>query len=286
MSGFQPPNSTQVLLQPSSTRSWLKPRPPINELAIVMALSQQPLTQTAINASPSEMGAVQGKRTVFSTLLCIGGHSSGPLRVNQGVFKVEPRDGHAVCTVRVHPPTSPYPALSAEAEPISEGHCRKWHHKMLQRIVEHPCGFLYFLVKFQWCMCTAHVVVMFQASFQILPLHGTLKGGLVDRCKCALPPSHVSSLTFCQCLALRAFSLHWHTVGFSVISISLLAFSSWEMRFQISSMSPCRQTSYTVKGCWTSDVLNHACIVCMCCMLCDITCVKFIGIPSKTHLAY
>ena len=71
LSGFQPPNSTQVLLQPSSTRLWLKPHPPINKLAIVTALSRQPRAQ--INASPSEMGAVQGKRTVFSTRLCIGG---------------------------------------------------------------------------------------------------------------------------------------------------------------------------------------------------------------------
>ena len=46
LSGFQPPNFTQVLLQPSSTCSWLKPHPPINELAIVMALSWQPLVQT------------------------------------------------------------------------------------------------------------------------------------------------------------------------------------------------------------------------------------------------
>ena len=37
MLGFQPPNFTQVLLQPSSTRSWLKPHPPINKLAIVTA---------------------------------------------------------------------------------------------------------------------------------------------------------------------------------------------------------------------------------------------------------
>ena len=36
------------------------------------------------------------------------------------------RDGHAVCTLGVHPPTSPSPTLSAEAEPISKGHCRKW----------------------------------------------------------------------------------------------------------------------------------------------------------------
>ena len=38
-----------------------------------MALSRQPLAQTGINASPSEMGTVQGKRTVFSTHLCMGG---------------------------------------------------------------------------------------------------------------------------------------------------------------------------------------------------------------------
>jgi len=41
--------------------------------AIVTALSRQPLAQTGINASPLEMDAVQGKRTVFSTHLCIGG---------------------------------------------------------------------------------------------------------------------------------------------------------------------------------------------------------------------
>ena len=71
--GFQPPNFTQLLLQPSSTRMLLKPRPPINMLAIVTTLSWQPLAQTGINASPPEMGAVQGKRTVFSSCLCIGG---------------------------------------------------------------------------------------------------------------------------------------------------------------------------------------------------------------------
>ena len=39
----------------------------------------------------------------------------------------EPRHGYAVCTLRVHPPTSPCPALSALTEPISQGHCRKSH---------------------------------------------------------------------------------------------------------------------------------------------------------------
>ena len=66
-------NSTQVFLQPSTTCSLLKPHPHINKLAIVMALSWQPLAQTGINASLPEMGTVQGKRTIFSTHLCIGG---------------------------------------------------------------------------------------------------------------------------------------------------------------------------------------------------------------------
>jgi len=99
---------------------------PINELAIVTALSRQLLAQTGKNAFPLAMGAVQGKRTVFSTHLCIGGQQcqSQPRH-----FQAEPRDSHAVCTLRVHPPTSPSPALSAVAEPISWGHCRRWHHK-------------------------------------------------------------------------------------------------------------------------------------------------------------
>ena len=74
--GFQPSNFTQVLLQPSSTHSWLKqvkPHPPINELAIVTALSWQLLVQTGKKASLLEMGTVQGERTVLSTCLWIGG---------------------------------------------------------------------------------------------------------------------------------------------------------------------------------------------------------------------
>ena len=125
LSGFQPPNFTQVFLQPSSTCSRLKPHPPINKLAIVTVLGWQTLAQTGINASPPEMGAVQGERTVFSTHRRTAVAHSEPTKVFP-----KPRDSHAVCTLRVHPSTSPYPAPSAEAEPISKGHCRKWHHKM------------------------------------------------------------------------------------------------------------------------------------------------------------
>ena len=37
---------------------------------------------------------------------------------------------HAVCTLWVHPPTSPCPALSAIAEPISQGHFWKSHDEV------------------------------------------------------------------------------------------------------------------------------------------------------------
>jgi len=50
-------------------------------------------------------------RGLFSQPVSAWEDSSGPLRANQGIFKVEPRDGHAVCTLWVHPPTSPYPFL-------------------------------------------------------------------------------------------------------------------------------------------------------------------------------
>ena len=73
ISSSEPPYFMQVLLQPSSTHSWLKPHPPSNELAIVVALSQQLLVQTGKKASPLEMGAMQAKSTVFSTRSCIGG---------------------------------------------------------------------------------------------------------------------------------------------------------------------------------------------------------------------
>ena len=50
---------------------------------------------------------------------------NGPPDANQGLSTAEPRHGHAVCTLQAHPPTSPCPTLSAHAESISKGHCRK-----------------------------------------------------------------------------------------------------------------------------------------------------------------
>ena len=52
-------------------------------------------------------------RELFSQTICTQEDRNGPPSANQWVFKAEPRDGHAVCSLRVHPPTYPCPALSA-----------------------------------------------------------------------------------------------------------------------------------------------------------------------------
>jgi len=40
---------------------------------------------------------------------------------NKSFLETSPDAAHAVCTLWVHPPISPIPTLSAEAEPISKG---------------------------------------------------------------------------------------------------------------------------------------------------------------------
>ena len=68
-------------------------------------------------------------RSLVSNSIYAKKDGNGPPSANQVASKHEPRRSHAVCTLRVHPPTSPCPALSAHAEPKSQGHCRKWHHE-------------------------------------------------------------------------------------------------------------------------------------------------------------
>jgi len=41
---------------------------------------------------------------------------NGPPSANQVISMDEPRHSHAVCTLGVHPPTSPHPILSAEKD--------------------------------------------------------------------------------------------------------------------------------------------------------------------------
>ena len=92
------------------------------------ALSQQPLAQAGINASLLEMGAVQGKRTVFSTCSCIYRRTA--------VAHSEPRKASPKRSPKRSSETSMLSAtfgcthLLKQNLLISKGRCRKWHHKM------------------------------------------------------------------------------------------------------------------------------------------------------------
>ena len=120
----------QVPLQPSFTCLWLKPHTSINELSIGKAVSWWPLIQTGKDKlSLPQMGALQGKKTV-SQPVCAKEAKNGPPSANQGLSNAEPRHDHDVCTLWVHPPTSPCPTNSAHTEPNSKGHCQKWYHNI------------------------------------------------------------------------------------------------------------------------------------------------------------
>ena len=58
-------------------------------------------------------------RSLVSNSIYAKKDRNGPPSANQVASKDEPRCGHAVCTLRVYPPTSPCPALFAHAEPIN-----------------------------------------------------------------------------------------------------------------------------------------------------------------------
>ena len=52
---------------------------------------------------------------------------NGPPIATHVVSIANPRCSHSI--LWVHPPTSPYPTISAEVEPISKGHCWKWYRE-------------------------------------------------------------------------------------------------------------------------------------------------------------
>ena len=72
------------------------------------------------------MEALQDQITCFLTPFMPKRIKNGPPSANQVASTDEPRRGHAVCTLRVHPPTFPYPTLFAEAEPKD---IANWHHE-------------------------------------------------------------------------------------------------------------------------------------------------------------
>ena len=48
---------------------------------------------------------------------------NGPPSANQLISTAKPRRNHGVCTLWIHPLTSPYPVISTEAEPVCKGLC-------------------------------------------------------------------------------------------------------------------------------------------------------------------
>ena len=70
------------------------------------------------------MEALQAENTCFY----LQKNRNGTPSANQVVTAAKAGCGHAVCTLQVHSPSSPCPALSAETEPISKEHCWKCHH--------------------------------------------------------------------------------------------------------------------------------------------------------------
>ena len=68
------------------------------------------------------MEAMKGKTACFYKSIYAKKDRNGPSSANQFASKDEPRRGHAVCTLQMHPPTPPVPPfLHAHAEP-------KFHH--------------------------------------------------------------------------------------------------------------------------------------------------------------
>ena len=105
----------------SALASWLKPHPASNSHSTQLATAH-PDWQKGF--SLPEMGAVHAgqEEPVYAWE-----HSSGPPRANQGISKAQRRP----CCL--HPSGAPsHLPLSRpfSKEPISKGHCRKWHHKM------------------------------------------------------------------------------------------------------------------------------------------------------------
>ena len=95
-------------------------------------------------------------RRLFSKPICAKEERNGPpsAKAIKVSLKLSPETYyHAVCTLLVHPPTSPYSTLSAGAKSKSQRHCRKSHHKL----------------KFVWCLIYASITCN-----QLIVSHHTL----------------------------------------------------------------------------------------------------------------
>ena len=109
--------------------SWIKQHPLINDFSIVTALSWWLLMQTNKKLCCQKWRPHKARRQ-FSKPSHAKEERNGPPSANQGLSTAKPRSSYAVCTLWVHPPTPSSPALSAGAEPKSQGHFQKWLHEL------------------------------------------------------------------------------------------------------------------------------------------------------------
>jgi len=104
----------------------IKLHPLSNELARVTALGQwSPLQSPSCQKWRPYMAT-----RLFSKPVRAQEERNGPPRADQGLSTAKPRSRHVTWAQGWNPPTSPCPTLSAGVEPKSQGHCRKWHHKL------------------------------------------------------------------------------------------------------------------------------------------------------------
>ena len=80
----------------------------------MVAPTEQEKSIIAINGRPYTA------RRPFSKHICAKEERNSLPSSDQGLSTAKPRSNHAVCILQVYPPTSPYPTLSAGAEPISK----------------------------------------------------------------------------------------------------------------------------------------------------------------------
>ena len=127
--GFEASNITQVSLQPSCARLWLKPHQLSDKLAIVTARGQWSPLQSEKIASLPVMEALMARRP-FPKPIRAQEERNGPPSADQGLSTAKPRSSHVTWAQCWNPPTSPCHTLSDGTEPKSQGHCRKWCHEL------------------------------------------------------------------------------------------------------------------------------------------------------------
>ena len=70
------------------------------------------------------------RRLFFFKLIRAKEERNGQHSTDQGLSTAKPRGSHATWAQCWNLPTSLRPALSADTESKSQGHCRKWNHKL------------------------------------------------------------------------------------------------------------------------------------------------------------